>query len=75
MALNINTDPQFDQALDWIAKKEGKTKSDIVRDLVLERYMAKRMAFRFGALSHIAKGRASSKSIQKELKDLDHDLD
>lgn len=78
MALNMTTDPHFDEALKWLAEKEKKTKSDIIREMVLERYQAKKAGFRFGALSlYFAKEKNREQQIQKELKEMDkdHDLD
>lgn len=77
MALNIVTDKSFDEALRWLARTEGKTKSDVIRDLILEYYANKRQGFQFGALASGMKKRQSSAAIQRELKaiDRDHDLD
>ncbi|MBI2340987.1 MAG: hypothetical protein HYU99_11585 [Deltaproteobacteria bacterium] len=78
MALNIVTDKKFDEALGWLVKKGKKTKSDVIRDLVLERYQNKRHGFHFGALSRLIKGKKpASGEILKDLKqiDKDHDLD
>jgi predicted DNA-binding protein len=76
MALNMVTDKEFDEALAWLAQKESKTKSELVRELVLEKFVAKRSGFRFGALAAVA-GSGSGESMQRELKalDEDHDLD
>lgn len=77
MALNIVTDQSFDEALKWLSRKEKKTKSDVIRDLVVERYMSKKQGFRFGALAGVLKKKPSTRQIVKELKelDVDHDLD
>lgn len=77
MALNIVTDKSFDEALEWISKKENRTKSDVIRELVLEKFHEKRMGFIFGSLKNIVKGKIHSQSIMSELKamDDDHDLD
>ena len=55
MALNIHTDKTFDEALTWLSTQEGKTKSDVVRELVLERFRNRRRGFAFGALAWTAK--------------------
>lgn len=79
MALNILTDKEFDEALHWLAKKEGKTKSDLIRSLILDRFRNKRQGFQFGSLAPLIRGkkRISAKKILKELKEIDrdHDLD
>lgn len=79
MALNIITDPQFDKNLAWLARKEEKTKSDVIRDLVFEKVKEKKPhSFQRGALRHLFKGkRPTTEEIVKELKEMDedHDLD
>ena len=76
MALNIVTDKKFDEALNWLAKKIKKTKSDVIRDLILERYQNQRQGFHFGSLAPLVRGeKSSSKSILKELKEIDKDHD
>lgn len=78
MALNMATDEQFDEALNWLAELEKKTKSDVIRELVIERFASKREGFHFGALAHLfKKTEPKSKKIQADLKaiDQDHDLD
>ena len=76
MALNIVTDKKFDEALNWLAKKIKKTKSDVIRDLILERYQNQRQGFHFGSLASLVRGKkSSSKSILKELKEIDKDHD
>ncbi len=78
MALNIVTDKKFDQALEWLAEKEAKTKSDIIRELVLERLANKRQGFQFGAAARLfAEKVPTSEEIRNELKEIDqdHDLD
>lgn len=75
MALNIHTDRQFEKHLEWLSKQLGKTKTDVIKDLVREKYHFKKLGFKFGALA--GKNARSSKDIQKDLKkmDPDHDLD
>ncbi len=73
MAINLHTDPKFEKCLDWLSKQSQKTKTDIIKELVLERYHLKKCGFEFGALK--SKKKTSSLQIQKELKRLDHDLD
>lgn len=77
MALNIQTDKKFDEALEWVAKKESKTKSDVIRDLVFRYFEHKRKGFQFGALCTSLQKPLTSKQIQEELENLDndHDLD
>lgn len=76
MALNIVTDKKFDEALNWLAKKVKKTKSDVIRDLILERYQNQRQGFHFGSLVPLIRGKKpSSSSVLKELKEIDKDKD
>ena len=77
MALNIHTDLQFEKYLNWLSRYSGKTKTDVIKDLVIERYHFKKTGFQFGAFKDSYKKRTSSKRIQDELKqmDRDHDLD
>lgn len=77
MALNIKTDSEFDEALAWLASQEGKSKSEIVRGLVIYWYGMKRKGFEFGALKKTVKEPIDSEMIMRELKQLDrdHDLD
>ena len=73
MALNIHTDPQFEKYLAWLSKQFQKTKTDVIKELVVEKYHAKRFGFRFGALKPARP--LSSKAIQAELKKMDDDRD
>jgi predicted DNA-binding protein len=76
MALNMVTDKKFDEALKWLSEKEKKTKSDIIRELVLRRMQSKKTGFQFGALAHLyGRKKPSSKTILKELKQIDKDHD
>lgn len=75
MALNIVTDHGFDEALIWLSKKEKKTKSDVIRDLVMERYVNKKQGFRFGALAGLVKKHPTTRQILTDLKKLDEDHD
>ena len=77
MALNMLTDKQFDEALEWLSKKEKKTKSDVIRNLLLERYHDKRKVFQFGALATHVRKKPTLKQTLEELKEMDndHDLD
>ncbi len=72
MALNIITDQAFNEALEWLSKKERKTKSDIIRELVLEQVRHKKQGFRFGAMKNFIKDKKISRTqILKELKSMD----
>lgn len=73
MAINLHTDPEFEKCLEWLSKQTHKTKTAVIKDLVLERYRIKKAGFQKGAL----KLKISSSAAQKELKELDkdHDLD
>ncbi len=51
MPLHMKTDKEFDRALEWLAKTEQKTKSDVVREAVLGRFYARKRGFEFGALA------------------------
>lgn len=77
VALHIKTDEEFDRALDWLAKVEERSKSDVVRESVLSRYRTRRKGFEFGALRRLAKKKQEVGAIQRELAELDddHDLD
>ncbi|HYC91230.1 MAG TPA: hypothetical protein VEO54_18565 [Thermoanaerobaculia bacterium] len=77
MALHIKTDSEFDEALQWLAQKEKRSKSDVVRESVLARYRSRKMGLEFGALRHLFGPEDTSESIARELKemDADHDLD
>ena len=75
MALNIHTDRKFEQVLAWLARQSQKTKTDLIKTLVWERYLQKKSGFKFGSLR--GRDHPSSRDIQKSLKELDadHDLD
>lgn len=75
MALNIHTDSRFERYLEWLSHHSKKTKTDIIKELVFERYQLKRGGFKLGALKTLRK--PSPQKLQKELKrlDKDHDLD
>lgn len=73
MAFHIKTDEDFDKALEWLARVEQKSKSEIVREAVLNRYSAKKEGFALGALAHLRRPGDSSKSILKVLKQMDAD--
>lgn len=78
MALNMTTDKQFDEALQALTQKEKKTKSDIVRELVLGRYQSLQHGFQFGGLApHLSNPKPTTEQILDELKEIkeDHDLD
>jgi hypothetical protein len=75
MALHIKTDEEFDRALEFLAKAEQRTKSDVVRESVLSRYRARRRGFEFGALRALQKKARKSSDIQRELKQYDSDDD
>jgi len=78
MALNIITDRDFDSALTWLSKEEKKTKADIVRESILERFHTKKNGFQFGSLKKLMRSKKnSSRAIERELKEMDkdHDLD
>ena len=74
MAVNIHTDRKLESRLLWLSDHTQKTKTDVIKELVTERYELLRMGFRFSALRS---GKFSSKKIKKWLKNLDkdHDLD
>lgn len=74
MALHIKTDDEFDRALEYLAKVEKRTKSDVVRESVLARYRTRKRGFEYGALRSLGASKKSSE-IQRELKQLDHDDD
>ena len=69
MAINLHTDPYFEKCLNWLSKTSKKTKTDVIKEIVLEKYRLQRAGFQFGALK--PKHPISSKQIQKELKDMD----
>lgn len=73
MALNIHSDPQFEKHLEWLSRRLKKTKTDVIKELVLEKYHLKKSGFRFGSLKSAKT--LSSKTLQKELKTLDRDRD
>ena len=75
MALNIHTDSKFEKYLQWLSRHSKKTKTDIIKELVFEKYHLKRSGFQFASLKN--QKSKTSKKIQMELKKLDddHDLD
>ena len=75
MAINIHTDRKLEEYLEWLSRQSEKTKTDVIKDLVYERYRLKQVGFRFGAFK--TEEKISSKKLQRELKELDsdHDLD
>ena len=75
MALNIHTDEEFEKRLNWLCKKTQKTKTDLIKELVTERYQLSKNSFQFGAFKKLTPKKISN--IAKELKtfDQDHDLD
>ncbi len=75
MALNIHTDPRFEKCLRWLSKQTQKTKTDVIKELVWEKYHWKRFGFQFGALK--IEEKTTPGKLQTELKKLDedHDLD
>jgi hypothetical protein len=75
MALHIKTDGEFDRALEWLAKTEKRSKSDVVRDSVISRYRARKLGFEFGALTSLRRPGDGPKRIASELKKLDNDDD
>ena len=80
MALNIHTDPQFEKYLEWLTRRSQKTKTDVIKELVVERYRWQRFGFQFGAFKGLGKQvskKTSEKQIRSDLKkmDEDHDLD
>ena len=77
MALNIVTDKKFDKALAYLAKRKNQTKSDIIRELVLEKCKKMQNGFQRGALAHLFPPgqKPTTEQILKELKELDADND
>ena len=73
MALNIHTDSQLEKCLTWLAKHLQKTKTDLIKEMVYEKYRLKRAGFQFGALRGPKK--SSPRRTQKALKQLDRDRD
>lgn len=75
MAINIHTDKIFEKRLNWLAHNTGKTKTQIIKELIFEKYRSKKEGFQFGALKMDVS--SDSWQVQKELKemDFDHDLD
>jgi hypothetical protein len=75
MALNIQTDKKFDAALNWLVKLEQKTKSTIVRELVLNCFRFKKSGFQFGAFADLEKTGKRSLNVIHLLKQIDKDHD
>ncbi len=75
MAINIHTDADFEKHLNWLCRRTGKTKTALLKELVLERYRQQKAGFRFGGL-RLGK-RSAQRSLQTTLKEIDrdHDLD
>ena len=73
MALNIHTDPHLEKCLAWLSKHLQKTKTDLIKELVYEKYRLKRAGFQFGALR--ASKKTATRQIRKTLKQLDNDRD
>lgn len=75
MAINIHTDAQFEKRLQWLSKKSGKTKTEIIKELVLEKYQTAKSGLRFGSLKGFIQ--MTPDELQKELKAMDegYDLD
>lgn len=75
MAINIHTDKEFEKCLNWLTRRTGKNKTQMIKELVFEKYQAKKNGFYFGALK--MDSLSDSQKIQQELKEMDsdHDLD
>jgi predicted DNA-binding protein len=75
MAINIHTDKEFEKRLNWLTRKIGKSKTQIIKELVFERYQSKKEGFQFGSLKRDFF--PTSQQIQQTLKEMDkdHDLD
>src|SRR5262249_27330031 len=73
MAINIHTDTEFERRIAWLSRHLKKTKTEVIKELVEERYHLRRSGFRFGGLKPSKK--VSEKSVQEELKGLDRDRD
>lgn len=73
MAINIHTDAEFERRITWLSRHLKKTKTEVIKELVEERYRLRRSGFRFGGLK--PSKNISGKAIQRELKELDQDRD
>jgi hypothetical protein len=75
MAINIHTDQRFEKVLTWLSRQSRKTKTDLLKELVMERFYLKKAGFQFGVFRPAHK--RSPKAVQASLKalDFDHDLD
>lgn len=73
MAISIHTDREFEKCLNWLTKKMGKAKTQIIKELVFDKYRSKKEGFRFGALKTAFP--SASRKVQEELKEIDHDHD
>jgi hypothetical protein len=74
MSFNMLTDKEFDRALADLVKQTGKTKSQIVRDLVIAAREQRGSVLPFGLLAHQVKKHAGVENIVASLKELDDDL-
>ena len=73
MALHMNTDEDFDRALEWLAREENRSKSDVIRDAVISRYRARRGGFAFGGLAHLKQPGDTARTIRRQLGQVDRD--
>lgn len=78
MAVNIHTDPKFEKQLTWLSRRLQKNKTQILKELVEEKYQSQRQGFRRGALRQY-RGDLTVEQIVAELKEIgkdkDYDLD
>ena len=74
MSFNMLTDREFDRALADLVKQTGKSKSQIVRELVIAARERSAAVLPFGILAHQLKTHPGVDSIVASLKELDDDL-
>ncbi|MBL7684658.1 MAG: hypothetical protein JNK65_01320 [Deltaproteobacteria bacterium] len=73
MTIQIQDDPKFEQYLDWLSKRSGKTSTEIIKELVMEKYQTTRSSLGFGALK--GELNMSREEILDELKKMDEEND
>lgn len=78
MAVNIHTDPKFEKKLTWLSRRLQKNKTQIIKELVDEKYTQHRLSFQdFKGLLRDPGEIVDSRQIRRQLKKIkqDHDLD
>ncbi len=78
MAVNIHTDPKFEKKLTWLSKRLQKNKTQVIKELVDEKYHQQRLSFQSSKGALLDPGELIDfQQISRQLKEIkeDHDLD